>query len=128
MEIRKNTLRIVVFTVLFLLGIATGVAFAQEVAETAPETAITELVAITDTPTPPRVVSRELLTELKARQVDFEDAQKLVNYVLAKIIQEYQVDIRTEVINIDTGEITTRISKVGSAATTEETKVTTTTQ
>ncbi len=107
MEISKRTLRIVVFTVLFLLGIATGVAYGQEATETAPETTITEETATT-TPTTPRIVSVELLTELKARQADFEDAQKLINYVLSKIITEYQVDIRTEVINIDTGEITPR--------------------
>ena len=60
-------------------------------------------------------MSQELLTELRARQVDLEtvavileDAQKLVNYVLAKIVAEYQVDIETEVININTGEITLR--------------------
>lgn len=107
MEISKRTLRIVVFTVLFLLGIATGVAYGQEATETGSEATTTEETTPI-TPATPRVVSQELLTELKARQDDFEDAQKLVNYVLAKIVTEYQVDIRTEVINIDTGEITPR--------------------
>jgi hypothetical protein len=107
MEIRKSNSKIIVlFVVLFLIGIATAL-YAQEATETAPETAITEETATT-TPTTPRIVSLELLTELKARQADFEDAQKLVNYVLEKIIIEYQVDIRAEVINIDTGEITPR--------------------
>jgi len=103
MESYKN--RLIVVVALFV-GMAAGV-HAQEAAETASETEITEETAVT-TPTTPRVVSQELLTELRARQVDFEDAQKLVNYVLAKIIQEYQVNIQTEVINIDTGEITLR--------------------
>ncbi len=106
MNFKEKALIIIALFVLFPTGLATGL-LAQEATETAPETAITEETTTT-TPTTPRIVSQELLNELRARQVDFEDAQKLVNYVLAKIIQEYQVDIRTEVINIDTGEITTR--------------------
>ena len=108
MEIRLLTKLIV--TVAFVLGVFAGVAYGQETTETAPETTITEETATT-TPTTPRVVSQELLNELRDRQADFEDAQKLVNYVLAKIVQEYQVDIRTEVINIDTGEITPRTTE-----------------
>ncbi len=104
MEIRKRA--IVILVVLFFAGIATGL-YAQEATETAPETAITEETTTT-TPTTPRIVSADLLDELKARQADVEAAQGLVNYVLSKIITEYQVDIRTEVINIDTGEITPR--------------------
>ena len=80
---------------------------AQEAAETASETVITEETTTT-TPTTPRIVSPELLTELRASQAALEDAQKIVQYVIGKIVLEYQVDIRTEVINIDTGEITTR--------------------
>ncbi len=103
----KEKLVYSVLLVLFVLAFSAATAYGQETTETAPETAITEETATT-TPTTPRIVSVELLTELKARQADFEDAQKLINYVLSKIITEYQVDIRTEVINIDTGEITPR--------------------
>ena len=103
METFKNRLFVVVA---LFVGMAAGV-HAQEASETAPETTLTEETATT-TPTTPRVVSQELLDELKASQAAFEDAQKIVNYVLGKIIQEYQVDIFTELINIDTGEITPR--------------------
>lgn len=106
METRKKVRVTIVIVVLFFAGLVTGL-YAQEAAETPSEAAITEETTTT-TPTTPRIVSVELLTELKARQADFEDAQKLINYVLSKIITEYQVDIRTEVINIDTGEITPR--------------------
>lgn len=91
----------------FFLFLCIGLVFGQEATESAPEETITEEAATTTNATP-RVVSQELLIELRNRQVDLEDAQKLVNYVLAKIIQGYQVDVRTEVINIITGEITTR--------------------
>jgi hypothetical protein len=109
MEIRTSTPIVVLFVVLFLIGIATAL-YGQEAVETAPETTITEETATT-TPTTPRIVSQELLTELKASQAALEDAQKIIQYVLGKIIQEYQVDIRTEVININTGEITPRTTE-----------------
>lgn len=103
----RTARKILILIVLFVFGVAASVVYAQETTETAPETEITEEAATT-TPTTPRIVSLELLTELKASQAAFEDAQKIVNYVLGKIIVEYQVDIRSEVINIDTGEITPR--------------------
>ena len=103
----KNTLKIILFVVVFLSAFyATGL-YAQEAAETAPEAEVTEETTTT-TPETPRVVSQELLDELKASQAAFEDAQKIVNYVLGKIVQEYQVDIFTELVNIDTGEILPR--------------------
>ena len=102
----RNLLRIA-FILLFVIGLLIGTTFGQEAVETAPETHITAEVKPT-TPETPRVVSRELLNELKARQADFEDAQKLVNYVLAKIVAEYQVDFQVELLNIDTGEIVPR--------------------
>ena len=102
------TKRFILFcVVVFILGVLSGVAYGQEATETAPETAITEETTTT-TPTTPRIVSQELLDELIARQADVEAAQGLVNYVISKIVTEYQVDIRAEVINIDTGEITPR--------------------
>lgn len=110
----KTAVRIIALLVVLFLGVVAGTLYGQEATETAPETAITE-EATTTTPTIPRIVSQELLAELRARQVDFEsvmvlleDQQKLVNYVLAKIVAEYQIDIETEVININTGEITNR--------------------
>jgi hypothetical protein len=110
METRKKVRVTIILVVLFFAGLVTGL-YAQEATETPSETAITEETTTT-TPTTPRIVSQELLTELKARQADVEDAQRLVNYVVSKIVAEYQVDIRTELINIETGEITPRPAQV----------------
>lgn len=100
------SLRIVLLVTSFILCVFVGVAYGQEAVETAPEATTTEETTTT-TPTTPRVVSQELLTELRASQVALEDAQKIIQYIIGKIVLEYQVDIRTEVINIVTGEITT---------------------
>ena len=63
----ERTLLRIALILLFTIGLFVGTTFGQEAVETAPETTITEETATT-TPTTPRIVSRELLTELVARQ------------------------------------------------------------
>ena len=101
----KTILR-VVFVLVFVIGLFVGITYGQEAVETPSQEEITDEVS-PSTPSPTRTVSITDLAELESAQVSLSNAQAIVNYILNRIIIEYQIDVQTEAINIRTGEILT---------------------
>ena len=101
----KTILR-VVFVLVFVIGLFVGITYGQEAVETPSQEEITAEVS-PSTPAPTRTVSITDLAELESAQVSLSNAQAIVNYILNRIIIEYQIDVQTEAINIRTGEILT---------------------
>ncbi len=109
------------FIVMFALGLIMGFespVTAQETTEEATENADSTTVAVEATTATPdgttlvpevaRTLSPEDLNEIQAAQDVLERADAVFQYVLTKIIAEYQINVQTEVLNIRNGAIVPR--------------------